>query len=96
MDPRDRVKFDTSTQKPTYYNQKTKGQTNSPSQQSRKKKTCHYFGNIGHVEKVCYKKRDYLEEKVEFLEGNVPTELQPIDNFAFQDETYQALLSHST
>jgi hypothetical protein len=29
-----------------------------------KKKTCLYYGKIGHVEKKCWKKGDDLKEKV--------------------------------
>jgi hypothetical protein len=47
------------------------------------------------VEKVCYKKRDDLEEKVKCLEGNMSSERRPTDNFTFQVRTSQALLSHS-
>jgi hypothetical protein len=55
MDPKDKVRFDASTQKPTYRDQKPKGKTYAP-HGSQKKKTCQYFGNTRHVEKVCYKK----------------------------------------
>jgi hypothetical protein len=47
------------------------------------------------VEKLCYKKRDDIEEKVKRLEQNVSSEQQPSDNFPFQVGTLQALLSHS-
>jgi hypothetical protein len=47
------------------------------------------------VEKVFYKKRDDLEEKVKHLEGDVFVVHQPTDNFIFQVITYHALLSHS-
>jgi hypothetical protein len=46
------------------------------------------------VDKLCYKKRDDLEEKVKFLEGDVST--RPTDIFTFQVRNSQALLSHST
>ena len=41
------------------------------SQKNRKKKTCCYYGNVGHVEKTCWKKTSNLEEKVKQLEGDV-------------------------
>jgi hypothetical protein len=72
MGPRDRLWFDASTDKPTHYDQNYKGNTNAL-HGSRNNKTCHYCGNIGHVEKVFYKKQKYLEEKVKFLEGNMST-----------------------
>jgi hypothetical protein len=56
---RERVRFDTSTQKHGGLNQKPKGKIDAP-QQSQKKKTCHNCGNTRHVEKVCYKKRENL------------------------------------
>jgi hypothetical protein len=48
------------------------------------------------VEKVFYKKRDDLEEKVKHIEGDVSVVRQPADNFTFQVDTSQTLLSHST
>jgi hypothetical protein len=44
---------------------------NAP-QQIQKKNKCQYCGNIGHVEKVYYKKRDDLEDKFKHLEGDLP------------------------
>jgi len=93
MDLRDIVQFDASTQKPAYHDHKPKGQIDAP-QRSRKKKTCRYYGKTGHVEKVCFKKRDDLENKVKCLEGDVFIVHQPTDNFTFQVENSQALLSH--
>jgi hypothetical protein len=58
--------FDTPIQRPGCLDQKPKGKIDAP-HQSRKKKTCQYCGKTGHVEKVCYKKRDDLEEKVKSL-----------------------------
>jgi hypothetical protein len=46
------------------------------------------------VEKVFYKKRDDLEEKVKRIEGDVFVVHQPIDNFTFQVGTSQSFLSH--
>jgi hypothetical protein len=47
------------------------------------------------VEKVCYKKRDDLEETVKRLKGDISIVHRPTDNFTFQVKTFQALLSHS-
>ena len=47
------------------------------------------------MEKVFYKKRGDLEEKIKCLEGDVSVVHQPTDNFTFQVRTSQALLSHS-
>ena len=90
---KERGQFDTPVQRPGYLNQNPKGKKDAP-HQSRKKKTCQYRGKIGHVEKVCYKKRDDLEEKVKDLEGDVFVVHWPANNYTFQVETSQALLSH--
>ena len=70
MDPKERVWFDASTQKFAYHNQKTKGQIDAP-RGIQNKKTCQYYGNTGHVEKVIFNKRDNLEDNVERLEGDM-------------------------
>jgi hypothetical protein len=48
------------------------------------------------MEKIFYKKRDDLEDKLKFLEGDVSGVFQPNDNCTFQVRTSQALLSHTT
>jgi hypothetical protein len=70
MDPRDRVWFDASTLNPSYHNHKPQREIDSP-QRSQKKRTCQYFGKNAHVEKVFYKKRDDLEEKIKCLERDM-------------------------
>jgi hypothetical protein len=47
------------------------------------------------VEKLFYNKIDDLEERVKFLEGDMPIVHRPTDNFTFQVGNSQALLSHS-
>jgi hypothetical protein len=42
-----------------------------PPHQSQKMKRYHYFRKIGHMEKVIYKNKDYLGEKVKLLEGDM-------------------------
>ena len=51
--------------------QKTKLKTKELS--TSQKKTCCYYGNVGHVEKTCWKKTPDLEEKMKQLEGDVAT-----------------------
>jgi hypothetical protein len=47
------------------------------------------------VERKYHKKRDELEENVEFLEGDVSVSSRLADNFTFQVRNSQVLLSHS-
>lgn len=42
----------------------------------KKKKTCHYCGKLGHLEKVCQQKTKDLEDKLKSLEGDVVTRKQ--------------------
>jgi hypothetical protein len=95
MDPRDRVWFDASTHKPAYHDQKPQRQKDAPQGSQKKKNTCYYCGNSGHVEKVYFKKRDELKEKVKFLEGYMFVVRRPTNKFTFQVKTSQAFLSHS-
>jgi len=94
MDPRDKARFDASTQKIAYRNHKPKEQIDAP-QWSRKKKTCQYCGKTRHVEKVFFKKRGNSEDKVKHLEGDMFDVCQPTDNFTFQVKNSQDFLSHS-
>jgi hypothetical protein len=66
----ERGSFDTLILKPKFLDQKTKGRTVEP-RKNQNKKTHQYCGKNGHVEKVYYKKRYDLEEKVKRLEGDV-------------------------
>jgi hypothetical protein len=47
------------------------------------------------VEKLCYNKRDDLEDKVKHLKGDMFIVYRPVDNFIFEVRTSQPLLSHS-
>jgi len=47
------------------------------------------------VDKVYYKNRVDLEEKVKCIEGDVPIMHQPTDKFTFQVRNSQSFLSHS-
>lgn len=49
------------------------GRDDSSLKNKKKKKTCLYCGKVGFMEKVCWKKTSYLEEKVKNLEGDVST-----------------------
>jgi len=90
-----REQFDTPTQRLGCHNHKPKWKSDTP-HKIQKKKTCQYCGNTRDVEKVSYKKRDNLNEKVKHLEGDMPTIHLPIDDFIFQVGNSRALLSHFT
>jgi hypothetical protein len=70
LNHKERGWFDTPIQRPICIDEKPKGNIDAPGH-NRKKKTCHYYGKTRNVEKVCYKKRDDLQEKVKFLEGDM-------------------------
>ena len=79
-------------------NQKTKlkPRESSNSQKDQKKKTCHYFGKVAHLEKTYWKKRADLEEKVKKLEEDVTTMCltsHSVDDFTFNVGTSEALLA---
>jgi hypothetical protein len=66
MNYKERGHFEVPIHRQEYLNQKTKMQTDESTStlKNRKKKTCLYCQNIGHVEKDCWKKDSDLKERV--------------------------------
>ena len=61
------------------------------------KKTCCYYGKVGHAEKTCWKKIYDLEEKVKYLEGVlaiVRSNGRSTNAFTFNVEPSQVLHAH--
>jgi len=90
---KERGMFDTSIERHGSIEQKTKG-TIDAHYQIWKKKTCQYCGNIGHVNKVCCKKWDDIEEIVKFLEWDMFNVIWLINNFTFHVRNSQTMLFH--
>ena len=50
---------------------KKKHDNQTLTKKARKKKVCHYYGKLGHMEKACWEKTKDHEDKLKKIEGDV-------------------------